>query len=98
MKLPAETDPWVQEKFRKPDGSFNAAAYNRWLLEEEQRLAGPLKITDHDKWMAVWLQRIIEEANMFYNGMVPLLPSYYKTWDEVPWAVSYTHLTLPTKA
>ena len=35
--------------------------------------------------MSLWLQRIIEEANMFYNGMMPLLPSYYKSYDEVPW-------------
>jgi len=85
MKLPGESDPWVQEHFRRPDGSFDALRYHRWLQEETARLLGPVTVTMYDYWMEALLKRVVEESNMFYGGMVPLLPTYFRGYDEVPW-------------
>jgi len=87
--LPNEADPWVRKTFVRGDGSFNAAAFAKWFEEQELKLLeekyGPLQVTEYDKWMSVWLMRLVEEADMFMGNMVPMLPSYYEGYDKVPW-------------
>ena len=49
--------------------------------------------------ICLWYERDAEEAARFYTGLFPQssLGAIHKAPSDYPDAVSYTHLTLPTK-
>ena len=83
--LPGASDPWVRSTFTKEDGSFDPKEYGLWLRRKEEEFLGPIEIGEYEIYMSLWLGRLVQESNMFYNGINPMLASYYKAYDEVPW-------------